>query len=93
MPNITLMGKYFYQNGGDWAWFGGRMVSALVKAGLLDEAEAALKPIVDRVVQHDGFWEWWEFDGTPSGSDKFHGAAGVIGSAIEELKAARARQV
>lgn len=87
--NVSYMPPYTYQNGGDWAWFGGRIVSALVKYGLLEEAATVLKPMVDRVVQHNGFWEWWSREGRPSGSNKFHGAAGVLGSAILELHAAR----
>ena len=31
------MKPWTYQNAGDWAWFGGRVVQALVKAGLLSE--------------------------------------------------------
>jgi len=36
-PNDPTMAVWTYQNGGDWAWFGGRVVQALVKNGLLDE--------------------------------------------------------
>lgn len=53
------------------------MVSALARAGLVKEAEAAIRPMVSRVLQHNGFWEWWAFDGSPQGSDKFHGSAGM----------------
>eukprot|EP00656_Telonema_subtile_P031996 TRINITY_DN3506_c0_g2_i1.p1 TRINITY_DN3506_c0_g2~~TRINITY_DN3506_c0_g2_i1.p1 ORF type:complete len:444 (+),score=81.92 TRINITY_DN3506_c0_g2_i1:114-1445(+) len=88
-PDLKVMARYTYQNGGDWAWFGGRMVMALVKYGLLEEAEDILKPMVDRVVQHGGFWEWWEKDGSPSGSNLFHGSAGVLGQAIVELQTAQ----
>ena len=57
--------------------------------GLLDDAEYALKPMVDRVVEHDGFYEWWGRDGSPQGSKKFHGAAGVLGQAIDMLEHAK----
>lgn len=91
--NLTthMMAPWTYQNGGDWAWFGGRLVSALVQYGLVDEAEAALQPMVDRVVAHGGFFEWWDRSGRPSGSAKFHGAAGVLAKAVEDVARARAR--
>ena len=51
------------------------------------EAKEALEPMATRVLEH-GFWEWWDFHGRPRGSDKFHGSAGVLGKAIEDLQAA-----
>ena len=36
-PSVGTMKPWTYQNAGDWAWFGGRVVQALVKAGLLSE--------------------------------------------------------
>merc|ERR1712062_143745 len=81
-PNITglnLMAEYTYQNGGDWTWFGGRMVQALVQHGFLAEAAAALGPMTARVIEHNGFFEWWGHDGKPQGSNQFHGSAGVLG--------------
>ena len=87
-PNVDVMKAWTYQNGSDWSWFGGRMVSALVSYGYLTEAASVLAPMVNRVVQHNGFFEWWAKDGTPSGSSLFHGAAGVLGTAIVELQQA-----
>ena len=58
---------------------------ALAARGLRDEAAAALKPMVDRVVAHGGFYEWWDREGRPQGSPLFHGAAGVLGAAIQEV--------
>ena len=43
-----------------------------------------------RVLVHDGFFEWWDKDGKPQGSNSFHGAAGVLGEAIQMLTAAEA---
>ena len=51
--------------------------------------EHVLKPIVDRVVEHGDFFEWWAKDGSPQGSKKFHGAAGVLGQAIDMLHHAK----
>ena len=50
-------------------------------------------PMASRVLAHStpkaaGFYEWWGKDGSPQGSDNFHGAAGVLGAAIKELQAA-----
>ena len=69
------------------------MVQALVKHGLLAEARATIAPMASRVLAHStpkaaGFYEWWGKDGSPQGSDNFHGAAGVLGAAIKELQAA-----
>ena len=89
--SLNIMAEFTYQNGGDWAWFGGRWVQALVQHGLLAEARAALEPMAARVVRHGGFFEWYAFDGSPQGSKTFHGSAGVLGKAIEALLAAEGR--
>jgi hypothetical protein len=70
-----------YQNGGDWDWFGARMVQVLVD---LDPAAAyrEIKPMVARVLQAGGFYEWWDLAGNPHGSPRFRGAAGALGWAI-----------
>ena len=81
------MGPYSYQNGGDWCWFGGRMIQQLIRYGLVEEAYRELRPMVARVVTHDGFHEWWSLDNQPRGSGKFRGSAGVLGIAIEQLRA------
>ena len=38
IKNPQLTEPYTYQNGGDWTWFGGRMVNQLIKYDLLNEA-------------------------------------------------------
>lgn len=81
------MGAWSYQNGGDWCWFGGRMVRQLVRLGMISEAYEELKPMVTRVIRHDGFYEWWTRDNQPRGSAQFRGSAGVLGMAIVELRA------
>jgi hypothetical protein len=42
--------------------------------------------MLDRVIKHDGFYEWWTPSGIPKGSGKFRGSAGVLWKAIEMLK-------
>ena len=71
-------------------------MQALVKNGLLSEARATIAPMVSRVLSHStpkaaGFYEWWGKDGSPQGSNNFHGSAGVLGAAIKELQAAESQ--
>lgn len=82
------MGPYSYQNGGDWTWFGGRMISELIRHGYLTEARAALSPMLDRVIKNKGFYEWYTPDNRPQGSSSFKGEAGVLWTAITQLNAA-----
>ncbi len=77
---------YVYQNGGDWPWFGGRMVQQLVKHGLVKEAYEELQPMIDRVILQGKFYEWYTPAGKPSGSADFKGSAGVLATAITLLQ-------
>lgn len=84
-PNLP---PYTYQNGGDWTWFGGRMVQALAANGFVDDAYREMGPMIDRVIKHNGFFEWYDVrTGDPKGSGNFRGSAGVLYNAIEELRA------
>ena len=76
---------YIYQNGGDWTWFGGRMIQQLVANGMTQEAYDELRPMIDRVLKNKGFFEWYGMGGVPSGSGHFKGSAGVLAKAIEML--------
>ena len=82
-----IMSPYSYQNGGDWSWFGGRMIQQLVKHGLIEDAYREIQPMIKRVQRDDGFYEWYTVDNKPMGSGQFRGAAGVLGRAIEMLRA------
>lgn len=73
---------YHYQNGGDWTWFGGRMIQQLIQHGFYQEAYNELQPMIDRVVKNKGFYEWYGKNDVPSGSGKFKGSAGVLSKAI-----------
>lgn len=77
---------YGYQNGGDWTWFGARMITQLVRYGLVREAYREIRPMIDRVLLHQGFYEWYTPDGQPSGSGSFRGSAGVLYTAISALQ-------
>jgi glycogen debranching enzyme len=79
------MRPYSYQNGGDWTWFGGRMISELIRYGYIKEAKEALKPMLDRVIRNKGFYEWYTPDNRPQGSSSFKGEAGVLWTAISQL--------
>jgi glycogen debranching enzyme len=80
------MGPYSYQNGGDWTWFGGRMVTQLLRYNLLNEANEALAPMLARVLTNKGFYEWYTPANEPKGSAAFKGEAGVLWTAIMLLK-------
>lgn len=73
---------YVYQNGGDWTWFGGRMIQQLIANGMVKEAYDEVRPMIDRVIANNGFYEWYGKGGMPSGSGHFKGSAGVLAKAI-----------
>jgi glycogen debranching enzyme len=83
------MYTFGYQNGGDWTWFGARMIQQLIKNGFIEEAYEQMAPMVKRVKDNDGFFEWYSVDNEPKGSGTFRGSAGVLYKAItmfEELE-------
>ena len=80
------MYPYGYQNGGDWTWFGGRMIQQLIRYGFIQEAYDEIQPMLKRVIENDGFYEWYTRDGTATGSGQFRGSAGVLAKAIDMLK-------
>ena len=89
-PKGTFQNKsmrpFSYQNGGDWTWFGGRMIQQLVNYGFAQEAYDELRPMTARVLKNKGFFEWYTCDNTPRGSASFRGSAGVLAQAIELLQ-------
>lgn len=76
------MYPYGYQNGGDWTWFGGRMIQQLIKNGFVEEAWKQMLPMVKRVKDNEGFFEWYTVNNEPKGSGTFRGSAGVLYEAI-----------
>lgn len=90
-PEGTFKNKgmfpYSYQNGGDWTWFGGRMIQQLIRNGLVMEAYEQLQPMIKRVKDNNGFYEWYTIDNKPRGSGTFRGEAGVLYKAIIMLEA------
>lgn len=82
------MVQYGYQNGGDWSWFGARMIQQLIRYGFVNEAYEHILPMVKRVKENNGFYEWYTIDNKPRGAGTFRGSAGVLYKAIrmfEEL--------
>jgi glycogen debranching enzyme len=77
------MYPYGYQNGGDWTWFGGRMIQQLIKNGFPQEAYNHMQPMVKRVKDNNGFFEWYTVNNEPKGSGTFRGSAGVLWNAIQ----------
>jgi len=78
-PSMVPFG---YQNGGDWTWFGGRMIQQLIAHGFVAQAYEQMLPMVERVERNDGFFEWYTVTNEPRGSGLFRGSAGVLGKAI-----------
>lgn len=80
------MVPYGYQNGGDWTWFGARMITALIQHGFVQEAYEDMQPMIRRVILNDGFYEWYTIDGEPKGAGIFRGSAGVLMEAIDAFR-------
>jgi hypothetical protein len=86
--NTEYMGsEYYYQNGGDWAWFGARIIQQMVAAGQVQTAYDELGPMLDRVLRDNGFYEWYTRDGQARGSADYRGTAGQLAKAIDMLDA------
>ncbi len=86
--NKIMNPVYSYQNGGDWTWFGGRMIRELIRNGFIAEAYEQMQPMVKRVIDNDGFFEWYSVDNQPRGSGTFRGEAGVLYTAIRMFEEA-----
>ncbi len=81
--NKIMNPVYSYQNGGDWTWFGGRMIQQLIKYGFVKEAYEQVQPMLKRVKDNNGFYEWYSVDNKPRGSGTFKGEAGVLYTTIK----------
>ncbi len=84
--NQIMNPEYNYQNGGDWTWFGARMIQQMVNYGFVADAYAQILPMTDRVINNDGFYEWYTVDNKPKGSGTFRGSAGVLYTAIRTFE-------
>jgi hypothetical protein len=87
------MGARSYQNGGDWSWFGARLVRQMLVHDSHALAWRELDPMLERVVANDGFYEWYDMNNRPRGSGAFKGAAGALASTIIMLREWARQQV
>ena len=81
-PHPLLRSPWSYQNGGEWDWIGGRLVSALYLAGFRDQAEKYLLEIAVKNLAEMNIFEWSDKSGGGQGASFYAGAAGVLGEAI-----------
>ena len=75
---------YEYQNGGQWDWFGGKLVLAMFESGFAREAREKLLEIARKSVANGGLYEWDTKDGRGRGSDFYSGSAGSLARALVE---------
>ena len=75
---------YEYQNGGQWDWFGGRLVLAMFENGFSAQAKEKLVEISRKNIQNGGLFEWDTRDGAGRGSDDYAGSAGALAQALFE---------
>jgi hypothetical protein len=75
---------YEYQNGGQWDWFGGKLVLEMFRRGMARTARAKLLEIARKDAAHFGLSEWDTRDGAPRGSDFYAGSAGSLAQALVE---------
>lgn len=75
---------YVYQNGGQWDWFGGRLLLAMFEKGYSLSAKEKLLEIIRKNVRNRGFFEWDTPSGAGRGSDMYCGNAGVLSQAVIE---------
>lgn len=77
-----LLAPWSYQNGGEWDWIGGRLVTALYQNGFREKAGEYLREIMERGLRHHNLFEWSDRAGNGRGASFYAGAAGVLGEAI-----------
>lgn len=75
---------YEYQNGGQWDWFGGKLIYVMFEHGYSRLATEKLMEIVRKNLENRSFFEWDNREGIGQGSDLFCGGAGSIGRALFE---------
>jgi len=78
------MNEYYYQNGGQWDWFAGRLVLEEFIHGRNKDAVAHLREIATQDNNIEGLYEWYTLNGTGKGSPMFLGSAGVLGQCVVE---------
>ena len=75
---------YEYQNGGQWDWFGGRLILAMFENGFSRVALDKLVEVARKDLANEGFYEWDTREGSGRGSDYYGGSAGSLARALYE---------
>ncbi len=74
--------EYVYQNGGQWDWFGARLLLAEFEQGESDNAYRSLIQIAQKISTNKGLYEWHTKTGEGRGSKDYAGNAGVLAAAV-----------
>jgi hypothetical protein len=75
---------YEYQNGGQWDWFGGKLVAVMFSNGFSRTAKEKLLEIAKKNIAAGGLYEWDKQDGAGQGSASYSGSAGSLALALFE---------
>lgn len=75
---------YEYQNGGQWDWFGGRLIYAMFENGSSAKAKEKFLEIIKKNLNNGGLYEWDTRAGAGRGSDYYGGSAGSLAKALFE---------
>jgi hypothetical protein len=73
-----------YQNGGQWDWFGARLVLAAFEHGQGAMARRWLGELARKAQRNGGLYEWHTREGEGRGSGTYAGSAGVLAAAVFE---------
>jgi len=79
-----LREPWTYQNGGQWDWFGARLVLAAFQRGESDRARRWLGALARKAQANGGLHEWHTRDGLGRGSPTYAGSAGTLAAAVFE---------
>lgn len=82
--HFAITKPYTYQNGGQWDWFGGRLILQEFKHGYSESAYAHLLEIAKKAEKNKGLYEWDTPDGNGMGSAQLAGGAGALAGALFE---------
>jgi mannosylglycerate hydrolase MGH1-like protein len=80
----ALREPWSYQNGGQWDWFGARLVLAAFRHGHSALARRWLDELAQKADRNGGLHEWHTRDGQGRGSPTYAGSAGALGAAAIE---------
>jgi hypothetical protein len=79
-----LREPWSYQNGGQWDWFGARLVLAAFRHGDSSLARRWLGELARKAQRNGGLHEWHTRDGEGRGSPTYAGSAGMLAAAVFE---------